>query len=78
MKTIEQLKEALESAIGGGNTGDIEQASADLADARRQAEIGNLKRVLTTVLNTLPHIGGNARSIDSLMKEIRKVLPEAI
>lgn len=48
MKTIEALREDLQSAIGGGNTGDIETASANLEEARFREVIEASKTVVDT------------------------------
>jgi hypothetical protein len=48
MKTIETLREELSSAIGGGNTGDIETASANLEEARFRDVIEAAECVIAT------------------------------
>ena len=48
MKTIEQLEEELEDAIGGMNSGDIEAASAALEEARMYER---LKPVFVRIYN---------------------------
>lgn len=48
MKTIEALREDLESAIGGGNTGDIETASANLEEARFYGVVEAARCVVAT------------------------------
>jgi len=48
MKTIEALREDLESAIGGGNTGDIETASANLEEARFREVVEAAECVVAT------------------------------
>jgi hypothetical protein len=48
MKTIEALREDLKSAIGGGNTGDIETASANLEEARFREVVEAAKCVVAT------------------------------
>ena len=73
MKTIKQLEEALEAAHGGQNATDIEMASAELAEARATEEIRRLKSVLKIVADTLPFIGGNPRSVENLLREIKAV-----
>ena len=74
MTTREELVEKLGSAFAGHNCDDVADASAELARYELQAQINELKRVLTSVADTLPHIGGNDRSVDAMMKDIWKAL----
>lgn len=48
MKTIDVLREELQSAIGGGNTGDIEVASANLEEARFKDVVESAECVVAT------------------------------
>ena len=76
MATREELVEQLASAIEGRNSDDIADASAALARFETRSEIDSLKQVLRLVADTLPHIGGNERSVDALMRQIRHHISE--
>jgi len=62
MSPLEQLKENLESAIGGMNTGDIEQASMELEEFRHHETIETLKSAIREVLS---HADGYSYSCPS-------------
>ena len=51
----------------------IEREFFEQEIALKQAEIDRLKRVLKIVADTLPFVGGNQTSVDSLMREIKTV-----
>lgn len=79
MKTIEQLKEDLDSAIGGGNTGDIEAAASILEAARYVGLIEAAKAVVATAhgntygLTEADMLEANRMAADALQEELEKL-----
>ena len=63
----------LEQSASGAEMIEDEHDGEWVAADRVQTEIDRLKRVLKIVADTLPFLGGNQMSVDSLMREIKTV-----
>jgi len=79
MKTIETLREDLESAIGGGNTGDIETASANLEEARFRGVVEAAECVVATAFGNTDGLSESEqlealRMSATVLKEVLSVL----